>query len=114
MRHSYGFDVPADQPVAVSAEFKDGKAYITVENGEGLFSLYPTAVDIFVADESGVLKKADLEIKGNRLILSSPEVKQPVMARYAFDRSYMGRHIHNAAGLPLAPFRTDGEFFTRK
>lgn len=114
LKHSYGFDVPADQPVAVGAEFKDGKAYIRVENGEGLFSQYPTAVDIFVADESGVLKKAELEIRDNLLILSSPEVAQPVMARYAFDRSYLGRHIHNAAGLPLAPFRTDGEFFGRK
>lgn len=111
LKYSYGFTVQADQPVAVSAEFKDGKAYITVENGEGLFSLYPTAVDIFVADESGALKKADLEIQGSTLILSNPEVKQPVMARYAFDRSYIGRHIHNGAGLPLAPFRTDGEFF---
>lgn len=107
LKYSYGFDVPADQPVAVSAEFRDGKAYITIENGEGLFANYPTAVDIFVADESRELKKADLEIQDNLLILSNPEVPQPILARYAFDRSYIGRHIHNGAGLPLAPFRTD-------
>ncbi len=112
LKYSYGYPVLADQPVAVKAEFKDGKAYITLKNGEGLICHYPTVVDIFVADESGELKKADLEFKDNLLILSNPEIKQPVLARYAFDQSYLGRHIHNAAGLPLAPFRTDGPYFS--
>lgn len=107
LKYSYGYDVPADQPVAVRAQFRDGKAYITVENGEGLFCNYPAAVDIFVADDNKELKKAELQIQGNVLVLSSPQVPQPTLARYAFDRSYLGRHIHNAAGLPLAPFRTD-------
>ena len=114
LKHSYGFDVPADQPVAVGAEFKDGKAYITVKNGEGLYSNYPTAVDIFIGDESGVMKKADLEIHDGLLILSSPQIQKPAFARYAFDRSYLGRHIYNAVGLPLAPFRTDGPFFSQQ
>lgn len=107
LKYSYGFDLQADQPVAVGAAFRDGKAYITVEHAEGLFSHYPTAVDIFVGDETGTMKKAQIEFKDNMLILSSPEIKQPTFARYAFDRSYLGRHIYNAAGLPLAPFRTD-------
>lgn len=107
LKYSYGFDLQADQPVAVGAEFRDGKAFIAVEHGDGLFSHYPTAVDIFVGDESGVVKKAEIEFQDNVMILSHPEIKQPTFARYAFDRSYLGRHIYNAAGLPLAPFRTD-------
>ena len=97
--------------MAADAEFKDGKAYIRLENGEGLICHYPTVVDVFVADDSGEFKKADLEFSDNLLVLSSPEVKQPTMARYAFDQTYLGRHVHNGAGLPLAPFRTDGPFF---
>lgn len=107
LKYSYGFSIEADQPVAESWEFKDGKAYVTVKHGEGLFSSCPAAVDIFVADESLVLKKANLEIRDNVLILSHQEIAQPILVRYGFDRSYMGQHIHNRAGLPLAPFRTD-------
>ena len=111
LKYSYDFPIQADQPEAVSAEFKDGKAYIHLKNGEGLICHYSTLVDVFVADESGELKKADLEFSDNLLVLSSPEVKQPTMTRFAFDQTYLGRHVHNAAGLPLAPFRTDGPFF---
>ena len=111
LKYSYDLPIKADQPVAADAEFKDGKAYIRLENGEGLICHYPTVVDVFVADDSGEFKKADLEFSDNLLVLSSPEVKQPTMARYAFDQTYLGRHVHNGAGLPLAPFRTDGPFF---
>lgn len=40
------------------------------------------------------------------IIVSSPEVKQPVAVRYCFKNFQMG-NVKNAANLPLFPFRTD-------
>ena len=40
------------------------------------------------------------------IIVSSPDVKQPVAVRYCFKNFQMG-NVKNAANLPLFPFRTD-------
>jgi sialate O-acetylesterase len=40
------------------------------------------------------------------IVVSSPEVKQPVAARYCFRNFQMG-NVTNGANLPLFPFRTD-------
>ncbi len=51
---------------------------------------------------------ADVEIDGDRIILSAPTVDQPVGVRYAYqDRPEQKANIYNQAGQPLAPFRTD-------
>ena len=44
--------------------------------------------------------------KENRLIVSSPKIKQPIAVRYCFDDATVG-NVFNAEGLPVAPFRTD-------
>lgn len=37
LKHTYGMDVVGDQPIYRSVEFRDGKAYITLDNAEGLY-----------------------------------------------------------------------------
>ena len=107
LRHSYGFDIFADQPVMKSAEIKNGKVIIEVDNAEGLFSRQLSGVKMYISDETHILKRAKIQIDGNKLILENENVKNPVLARYAFDMNYNGPHIYNKAGLPMAPFRTD-------
>ena len=108
LKHTYGFDLYADQPIYKSAKFEGEKVIIELDNADGLGVRLPLdAVNMYVADESHILKKAKIEIDGNKLILSSDEVKKPVLARYAFDNFYEGIHLYNKGGLPLAPFRTD-------
>ena len=108
LKYSYGFDIYADQPVFKSASFDGSKVFIELDNAEGLNNRRElSGVKMFVADESKCLKKADIEIINDGLVLSCPEVKKPVLVRYAFDFAYSGCHIFNKAGLPLAPFRTD-------
>jgi hypothetical protein len=63
---------------------------------------------MYVADESHELKRAQIKIEDDMLILSCPAVPNPTIVHYAFDSYYLGYHIYNKAGLPLAPFRTDG------
>jgi len=64
---------------------------------------------MYIADDSKQLKRANIEIEGDTLVLSNPEVSQPILARYAFDNYYIGEYLINDAGLPLGPFRTDSD-----
>ncbi len=45
-------------------------------------------------------------INGNKVIVSSSQVKQPVALRYAFT-NYPVTNLQNAKGLPVFPFRSD-------
>jgi sialate O-acetylesterase len=49
---------------------------------------------------------ADAQIDGNRVIVSSPEVKEPIAVRYGW-ADYPVGNLFNGAGLPATPFRTD-------
>jgi hypothetical protein len=51
-------------------------------------------------------KPATARIEVDRVIVSNPEVKQPVAARYAWE-NYPECNLVNGAGLPASPFRTD-------
>jgi sialate O-acetylesterase len=45
-------------------------------------------------------------IKGNQIVVSSPEVPKPVAVRYGWANN-PGSNLINGAGLPASPFRTD-------
>ena len=49
---------------------------------------------------------AKVEIRGNKLIVSSPDVIAPVAVRFAWDETAMPNFC-NSAKLPASPFRTD-------
>jgi sialate O-acetylesterase len=49
---------------------------------------------------------ATAKIEGNSVIVSSPDVPDPVAARYAWE-SFPKATLYNGAGLPAVPFRTD-------
>lgn len=107
LKHVYGFDILADHPVMDHVTFEQNKVYVHLRNAQGLYSKYLWAVKMYIADESHELKRAQIEISGDTLILSSVAVEHPVCVRYAFDSYYQSYHIYNEAGLPLAPFRAD-------
>ncbi len=48
-------------------------------------------------------------IDGNTVIVSSPEVKDPVGVRYAWASNPASSNLYNGSGLPATPFRTDNE-----
>jgi sialate O-acetylesterase len=59
-----------------------------------------------VAGEDKQWKPAKATINGDKVFVSSPDVKQPVAARYAWQDNPEG-NLYNGAGLPASPFRTD-------
>jgi sialate O-acetylesterase len=50
---------------------------------------------------------ADAVIDGKTVTVSSPEVKEPVAVRYAYQMNPDGANLYNREGLPASPFRTD-------
>jgi len=46
-------------------------------------------------------------IDGDTVVVSCPEVKEPVAVRYAFSMNPEGCNLYNKEGLPASPFRTD-------
>jgi len=60
-----------------------------------------------VAGEDKKWVWADAVIDGAAVVVSSPEVPQPVAVRYAYTMNPEGCNLYNQEGLPAAPFRTD-------
>jgi len=113
-------DLVYSGPLFKSAEFKDGKAIITFDHCKGLKAAKksgpqdmtdPKPVDavkgfaIAGADKKWVW--ADAKIEGDKVVLTSKEVKNPVAARYLFTTNTDHGTLYNGANLPAAPFRTD-------
>ena len=73
----------------------------TVENKDGKLKRFAVA---------GADKKwywAEAVIENNTVVVSSPDVKEPVAVRYAFQMNPDGANLYNREGLPASPFRTD-------
>ena len=79
---------------------KEGRNPVVETKGEKL-----NRIAIAGADKIWVWAEAVIE--GNTLVVSSPEVKEPVAVRYAFEMNPDGANLYNREGLPAGPFRTD-------
>jgi sialate O-acetylesterase len=79
---------------------KEGKAP-TVEDKEAKLKRFAIAG----ADKKWVW--ADAVIDKDAVVVSAPEVKEPVAVRYAFSMNPFGANLYNREGLPASPFRTD-------
>lgn len=73
---------------------------LTTSDGEPLHYF-----SIAGADKKFVWAKA--EIVGNTVVVSSPQVPQPLYVRYAWADNPVGSNLCNKEGLPASPFRTD-------
>jgi hypothetical protein len=51
-------------------------------------------------------KPATARIEGDKVFVSSADVKEPAAARYAWE-NWPTCNLYNGAGLPASPFRTD-------
>jgi sialate O-acetylesterase len=50
---------------------------------------------------------ARAEIRGDAVVVWHPDVPEPAAVRYAWAANPEGANLHNKAGLPASPFRTD-------
>lgn len=106
----YGKSVAFENPRFVSARAEGSAMRVTLAHASGL-ALRGTAAPAFeVAGADRVFRSATARIEtksgGVTLLVSSPEVAAPVAVRYAWFND-PAANLHNAAGLPLTPFRSD-------
>lgn len=101
-------DLPHSGPVYKTARFEDGKAIVTFDHVYvGLKSRDGKPLSHFlIAGKDKQFHPAEVKIDGDKLIVSSDQVKEPVAVRFAWEDTAEPNFI-NSAGLPASPFRTD-------
>ncbi len=95
-------------PVYHSMRIEGGRVRLFFESlGGGLVSRDEKALtDFSIAGGDKKFVEAVAVIKGDSVVVSSPEVPQPVAVRFAWHQE-AEPNLSNAAGLPASPFRTD-------
>lgn len=110
---NYHVDVSCRGPTFASAEPFPGGLKLHFSNVAGGFVVRGQKLEEFsVAGADRRWSWADAKIVGDTVIVSSPNVAQPVAARYAWQANPAAT-LFNAAGLPAVPFRTDDWAFVR-
>lgn len=105
---TYGKKIPFSGPIYKSLKVTKGKIILSFDNsGKGLI-LKPLKgeLNFMIAGEDKVFKKAIVKVVGSKLVVSNPEITQPVAVRYAWSNTDEGT-LYNKEGLPSSSFRTD-------
>lgn len=76
-------------------------------HAEGLVAKDAPPRNFVIAGADKKFVWAEARIEGDSVLVSGPQVPQPVAVRYAWADNPAGCNLYNAVGLPAAPFRTD-------
>lgn len=86
--------------------YRDGGMELSFDYAQDGFVCRGEEISGFeLAGGDGVFREARAVFEGDRVFLHSPEIKEPVMARYLWT-NYGEVTVFGANGLPMAPFRT--------
>jgi sialate O-acetylesterase len=114
-------DLVHSGPIYKEMKVEDGKIRVLFEHtGSGLMAAKkespqsnkpPQVVEklesFAIAGEDKKWVWANAIIDGDTVVVSSPEVENPVAVRYAFSMNPAKANLYNKEGLPASPFRTD-------
>ena len=104
----YGEKVVASGPVYEGMKIEGDRIVLSFSSvGGGLRSRDGALRHFAIAGEDGRFVWADAVIKGNTVVVSSPEVPHPVAVRYAWADNPDDANLINREGLLASPFRTD-------
>ncbi len=105
---AYGEKVTTSGPVYKDMRVDGDRIIISfTETGKGLAVRGDRLRHFAIAGEDRRFVWADAVIKGNTVIVSSREVKNPVAVRYAWSDNPDDANLCNKEGLLASPFRTD-------
>jgi len=121
LHHDYGKkEVVPSGPLFKSLSIEGGKARVRFDHAAGgLMVGAKNGREPAAENKAGKLERfalagadrtwrwAEAVIDGDSVVVSSPEVREPVAVRYAFSMNPDGANLYNRAGLPASPFRTD-------
>jgi len=110
--HTYNQEIVGEGPIINSWETIGNELILTFDLGRSA-SMVPVRpnepLDAFaIAGADRQFYFADVVIDGNKLILSSDDVPEPLTARYAWSSNPSERNLlYSENGFPATPFRTD-------
>jgi sialate O-acetylesterase len=105
---AYGEDLVHSGPTYRSYDVQDGRVIVSFDHvGGGLVARGGDLGGFAVAGPDGRFVWADARIEGDRVVVWSDEVSEPVTVRYAWGNNPEDASLYNAEGLPADPFRTD-------
>jgi len=103
----YGEKIPCEGPTFASLSHLHGALELHFEHTDGgLVVKGEQPGEFAIAGKDHKWYRADAKIQGDAIVVSSPQVPEPVAARYAW-QSFPVANVYNGAGLPAVPFRTD-------
>ena len=107
LNRTYGKNVVCSAPEYAGYTIAGDKIYIDFNAKAADFAPGESDIDGFIiAGHDGRFYKGEARREGDRIAVSSPEVKYPVAVRYCWaDNPKIG--LRGKTGLPVAPFRTD-------
>jgi sialate O-acetylesterase len=104
---TYGQDLVYQGPTLKSVEPMPGAIRVRFDHADGgLVAKDGEAKEFSVAGTDHKWHWAEAKIDGDSVVVSSPEVPEPVNVRYAWESNPRAT-LYNGAGLPAEPFRTD-------
>jgi sialate O-acetylesterase len=106
----YRNQLVASGPTYRAHTIRDGRVSIEFDHaGGGLVTRRTdgTVGGFAIAGADGRLVWADARIDGNKVVVWSDKVPNPVTVRYAWSNNPSTASLYNREGLPTAPFRTD-------
>lgn len=104
----YGVKIPYSGPIYQSQKVEGGSINLTFKAADGGLKTSDGAElkGFAIAGSDQKFHWAKAVVKGNQLVVSSPDVANPVAVRYAWANNPVCNFV-NGAGLPASPFRTD-------
>lgn len=102
----YGKDIIPLGPIFRSATTSGREVTIEFDHAKGLAAKDGRVVGFAIAGKDQKFVTADARIVGQRVVVSSEEVPNPVSVRYAWAANPV-ISLYNSAGIPASPFRTD-------
>jgi sialate O-acetylesterase len=107
LAQTYGEKIPYQGPTYVSLKQLPGALKLKFAHTDGGLVVKGDKLGEFsVAGKDHTWHWADAKIEGDSVLVSSPDVPDPVAARYAWQANPLAM-LYNGAGLPAVPFRTD-------
>jgi sialate O-acetylesterase len=104
---TYGKEIEYSGPQYDKLTVSDGKATLSFTHlGGGLIAKDGPLTGFTIAGADQKFHNATAEIQGETVVVSSPEVKEPVAVRFGW-ADFPVVNFWNKAGLPASPFRTD-------
>jgi len=104
---AYGKKIVYSGPIYRAMEPEYGTIVLLFNHlGGGLVAKGDALKGFTIAGADKKFVPAQAKIDGNYVVVSSPEVKDPVAVRYSWAINPDG-NLYNKAGLPASPFRTD-------